>query len=132
MGVWSVWALVWLIIPVLPEALVFTILIGFFGAGLIAQAQRYRATAPESRPPLRLPFVGFAIAVASFAVVAALLIALPEFRPYNVGGLSMTGTFSFYMLPWLCIPLSIGYAVRRHHLWQQIPQNLTGFHASRL
>jgi hypothetical protein len=125
LGAWSLWALVWWLMPTLPEAFVFAVFIGFLGAGLGAQAQHYHAATPESRAQLRWPLIGFTIAIAGFALVAVLLNALPEFRPYNISGLSTTGTFSLYLLPWLCIPLSLGYAMRRHRLWQASPSAKT-------
>jgi hypothetical protein len=116
---WGIWAVVWATVPAQwPEAVTFTILILFFFSGTIAQLQRYRQlTSPEQREQTRLVMLGFLWAVTCFTLVAIALLLLPDLRVAKVTGLSITATFSLYLLPWLFIPASIGWAMGRHGLW---------------
>ncbi len=113
---WGLWAILWLWVP-LPEPVIFVVLTAFLGTGLAAQASRYRAASLDERPRLRWPLIGFAIAILGFALITILLLAFPDLKLPQVNGLSSAATFSLYMLPWLCIPLSIGWAMRRYRLW---------------
>lgn len=113
---WPAFALLWLLAP-LPDPLTFTVIVAFFVSGVVAQVQRYRAAAPAERPQLRWPLVGFAVAILGFSLVALAVLIVPGLKLPRVEGLSVTATFGLYMLPWLFIPTTIGYAMRRHRLW---------------
>lgn len=118
-ALWSAWAVAWAAAPALwPESVTLTILALFLITGVAAQVQRYRQLITvEERRQTRWAVAGFAGAVAGFALITVALALIPDLRLPRVSGLSMTATFSLYMLPWLCIPLSISWAMRRHQLW---------------
>jgi hypothetical protein len=118
---WAGWVALWfgaasLAVP-LPEPLVFAVAAGCLAAGVVAQRQRYLAASPEERARLRWPLRGFAAAVLGFSLVAGLLVLFPDLRLRGLSGLAAAATFSPYMLPWLFVPLSIAWAMRRHRLW---------------
>lgn len=118
-ALWLLWAVVWAATNALwPEAVTLTIPTLFLLSGVAAQIQRYRRLATaEERGQTRWAVMGFAGAIAGFTIVAAMLLLIPGLRLPRVTGLSMPATFSLYMLPWLFIPLTIGWAMRRHRLW---------------
>jgi hypothetical protein len=114
---WLFAAGAWLFTPQLPEALAALILCIYLGAGGLAQLQRSRAASPDEQAQLRWPTRGFIAACAGLALAALVLIALPDLKLPKVAGLSAAATFAPYMLPWLSLPLTIGYAMWRHRLW---------------
>lgn len=114
--VWLVFTALWLMRP-LPEPFIFAVIIAFFCSGLLAQMQRYRTAAPEERLQLRWPLIGFSIAIIGFSLVALAVLNVPDLKLPKVDGLAVTATFGLYMLPWLLIPVTIGWAMRRHQLW---------------
>jgi hypothetical protein len=118
-AIWLAWAIAWVISSIiLPEAVTITIAGLFFISGIAAQMQRYRYLAtPEQRQQSRSIVVGFVVAVIGFAIVAVALLILPDLRIAKVTGLSITATFSLYLLPWLLVPLTIGWSMLRHKLW---------------
>jgi hypothetical protein len=114
---WLLIAGVWLATPQMPDALAGLILCVFLGAGALAQFQRRRAATPEEREQLRWPARGFGLAVGGLALVAGVLMLMPELKLPKVAGLSAAAAFGPYMLPWLALPVTIGYAVWRRGLW---------------
>jgi len=116
---WLGWATVWATTSARwPESVILTILTLFFITGVAAQVYRYRHIATlEQRQQSRSVVIGFLGTVAGFAIVTAVLLLFPDLRISKVTGPSITATFSLYMLPWLLIPVSIGWAMRRHRLW---------------
>ena len=119
---WAAWASLWLASPSLSGNLAAFVLAGFLGAGLVAQWRRYRAASPEEQEQLRWPLRGFVVAVFGLAGVAVLLIAQPDLKLPRVPGLASATTFAPYMLPWLFLPVTIGYAMWRRRLWAALPQ----------
>jgi hypothetical protein len=113
---WAVFALAWLLLP-LAEYLTLTVIAAFFVSGLLAQLQRYRAALPEEQRQLRWPLAGFAVAIFGFGLVSLGVLLAPGLRLPNAEGLGVAAAFGIYMLPWLFIPATIGYAARRHRLW---------------
>jgi len=113
---WLAFAALCLSMP-LPEPFTFTSIITFFGSGLLAQLQRYHTADSDERRQLRWPLIGFTVALVSFSLVALAVLIVPDLKLPKVEGLAVAATFGFYMLPWLFIPITIGWAMRRHRLW---------------
>ncbi len=126
-GLWGLWATIWLINPLpgspldpatWPEPVAPAIVIAFLGTGVGAQLHRFRRLSnPEQKQQTRWVIISFAGVVLTFALVSAAVAVFPDLKMPRVGGLSGVMTFSLYMLPWLFIPLSIGFSIRRHRLW---------------
>ncbi len=126
-GLWGLWVTIWLINPLpgspldpatWPEPVAPAIVIAFLGAGVGAQLHRFRRlSSPEQKQQTRWVVISFAGVVLTFALVSAAVAVSPDLKMPRVGGLSGMMTFSLYMLPWLFIPLSIGFSIRRHRLW---------------
>lgn len=113
---WLAFAGVWLIAP-WPEPLTLIAIVGFFVSGLAAQIQRYRAAPAGERLQLRWPLAGFTVAILGFSLVALAVLIAPDLRLSRVDGLGSLASFGLYMLPWLFIPTTVAYAMRRHRLW---------------
>lgn len=113
---WLAFGGVWLIAP-WPEPLTLIAIVGFFVSGLAAQIQRYRAAPAGERLQLRWPLAGFTVAILGFSLVALAVLIAPDLRLSRVDGLGGLAAFGLYMLPWLFIPTTVAYAMRRHRLW---------------
>jgi hypothetical protein len=113
---WLAFASLWLLVP-LYESLTLSVVAGFFVSGLFAQIQRYRAAPADERRQQRWPVVGFAVAILGFSLVALAVLVAPGLKLSRVDGLGVIAAFGLYMLPWLFIPMTIAYAMRRHRLW---------------
>jgi len=113
---WLAFALAWSLLP-LSESLILSVISAFFATGLLAQLQRYHLAPLPQRLQLRAPLLGFAIAILGFSCIALAILIAPDLKLPQVDGLAVTATFGLYMLPWLFIPLSISWAVRKHKLW---------------
>ncbi len=114
--VWLAFVIAWSLMP-LSEPFILSVISAFFATGLLTQLHRYRLAPPPQRLQLRAPLIGFVIAIAGFSCVALAILIAPDLKLPQVDGLAVTATFGLYMLPWLFIPLSISWAMRRHRLW---------------
>ncbi len=66
---------------------------------------------------MRWPLSGFTVAILGFSLVALAVLIAPDLRLSRVDGLGGLAAFGLYMLPWLFIPTTVAYAMRRHRLW---------------
>lgn len=83
--------------------------------GLLAQIYRYRhvSTCAERRQTRWVVF-GSTLAILGMATVISVQILRPDLEPGTLAEFSATFVYTLAML---CLPLSIGFAILRHHLF---------------
>lgn len=123
---YGLWLVVWFVNPLnvagfdpqaWPETWVALVLLGGMGLGFLSQILRYRMATQNERRRTRPVVSAFGLALAGFALVWLVQIAVPDLRGRLLG--PFPGLFSFvpYLMLWLLIPLSLVYANLRCGLW---------------
>jgi hypothetical protein len=89
---------------------------GWFLVGVLAQVYRYRRVSnPTERQQTKWVVFGFTVALAGFLAIGALGVIFPTLEPGSIAQLLLAGLGVHVSL--LFIPLSIGIAILRYHLW---------------
>ena len=126
---WCGWSLLWFVHPLpgtaldvraWPELLVAGVTLTGLGSGLLALAQRLRASDPGRRRALRPVWWGFAAVLLWLAALGLAAMVEPGLRLRVLPWPQALLAFAPYLLPWLVLPLSLAVAMRRG-LWSGTP-----------
>ncbi len=122
---WAVW---WFLDPASgspldpnrwPEPILFVVTAALLGAGVFAQVDRYRRTPAAERQQTKWAVIALTGATLAFALIWLMVMLFPDLHfARREPGLASLFAFALYLLPGLLIPLSIGVAMWRDHLWQ--------------
>jgi hypothetical protein len=126
---WCGWTLWWFVHPLpgaalnvrtWPEPSVIVLTLTGLGSGLLALAQRLRASDPQQRCALRPVWWGFAAVLLWLAALGLTAALEPDLRLRALPWPRALLAFAPYLLPWLLLPLSLVTAMRRG-LWRSQP-----------